>query len=150
MLNFTDEHIKDKELVMKMLKYEDSIIFSEKGKEIYSDDSFNHFTTLNAEYTIHRIVLNHFNFINNDEDVSNYRKIFKNYYKSPTEYDVDVINCVAYMRENKCVFYTEKDYIIGDTFEDVSILTTDKNEVNILDKINKEDNYTFIGSFSRS
>jgi hypothetical protein len=150
MFNFTEEHIKDKELVMKMLKYEDSIILGEKGKEIYSDDSYNHFTSLLAVYTIHRIVLNHFNFINNDEDVLNYRKIFLNYYKSPIDYDADVINCVAYMRENKCVFYTGKDYNIGDTFDDVSILTTEKNKVNILNKINKEDNYTFIGSFSKS
>jgi hypothetical protein len=133
-----------------MLKYEDSIIFGETGRKIYNDDSYNHFTTLDAVYTIHRIVLNHFNFINNDEDVLNYRKIFLNYYKSPTDYDADVINCVAYMRENKSVFYTGKDYNIGDTFEDVTILTTEKNKVNILDKINKEDNYTFIGSFSKS
>jgi hypothetical protein len=54
------------------------------------------------------------------------------------------------MRENKCVFYKGKDYNIGDNFDNVSVLSTNKDKVNILDKINKEDNYTLIGAFSNS
>jgi hypothetical protein len=80
----------------------------------------------------------------------NYRKIFSRYYKSPFDYDEDVINCVSYMRENKCVFYKGKDFNIGDIFDNVSVLTINKEKINILDKINKEDNYTLIGGFSNS
>jgi hypothetical protein len=148
--HFTDEHINNKELVKTMLTYEDTIIHGDIGKEIYADDSYEHFSTLEAMYTIHRIVLNFFNFKNTDDDILNYRKIFSRYYKSPNDYDEDVINCVTYMRENKCVFYKGKDYNIGDTFENIVVLTTNKDKVNILDKINKDDNYTFVGAFSNS
>jgi len=149
-IHFTEEHINNKKLVVQMLKYEDSIILGDEGKSIYQDETYDHFTTLEAKDTFNRIALNHFNFKTTDDDVINYRKIFLNYYRSPFDYDADVINSVAYMRENRCVFYKGRDYNINDTFEDVSILTTSKTSVNLLDKINKEDNFTFIGSFSTS
>ena len=94
--HFTDEHINNKELVKTMLSYEDTVIHGDIGKEIYADDSYEHFSTLEAMYTIHRIVLNSFNFKNTDDDIINYRKIFSRYYKSPFDYDEDVINCTHY------------------------------------------------------
>jgi oligoribonuclease NrnB/cAMP/cGMP phosphodiesterase (DHH superfamily) len=147
---FTTDNIKNKELVIQMLEYEDSIIKGDIGKSIYEDSSFEHFSSLEPMYVIHRIVLNNFNFQTDDDDIDNYRKIFAYYYKSPVDYDKDVINSVAYMRENKCVFYTNKDFNIHDTFENIEMYNLNKNKINLFDKINKEDNYTLIGAFSNS
>ena len=147
---FTIENVKDKQLVINMLQYEDSIIKGDIGKSIYEDTSFEHYSSLEPMYVIHRIVLNTFNFETCDDDIDNYRKIFAYYYKSPSEYDYDVINSVAYMKENKCVFYTNKDFNIHDTFENIDMYDLKKNKINLFDKINKEDNYTIIGAFSNS
>ena len=147
---FTKEHVANKILVITMLQYEDSIIKGDIGKSIYEDTSFEHFSSLEPMYVIHRIVLNNFNFETDEDDVNNYRKIFAHYYKSPTDYDEEVINSVAYMRENKCVFYTNKDFNIQDTFENIYLHDLNKNKVSLFDKINKEDNYTLIGAFSNS
>jgi hypothetical protein len=71
---FDIEKIKDKRLIIEMLKFEDTIIHSEIGESIYNDDSYEHFTTLEAMFCIHRYVLNHFGFSNKDEDVIYERK----------------------------------------------------------------------------
>jgi hypothetical protein len=149
--SFTEEHCMDRNLIIKMLKHEDEIIHGDVGKSIYANESYEHFSTLESMYVIHRIVLNTFGFKTTDTDVQNYRKIFSKYYKSPTDYDEEVLSSVTYMRENKCVYYKGKDYNIGDTFENVELYDTNgTTKVNITDMINKEDNYTFIGAFSNS
>jgi hypothetical protein len=101
---FTIDTIHNRSLILNMLKYEDSIIHSPIGKKIYNDDSYECFTTSNAMYTIHRIVLSDFNFSSLDSDVSNYKKIFSYYYKTPNDFDKEIIHSVTYMRENKCVY----------------------------------------------
>lgn len=149
--SFTEDHCMNRNLIIHMLKYEDEIIHGNVGKSIYANESYEHFTTLESMYVIHRIVLNAFGFKTTDADVQNYRKIFSKYYKSPTDYDEEVLSSVTYMRENKCVYYKGKDYNIGDTFENVQLYNTNGTiKVNIVDMINKEDNYTFIGAFSNS
>ena len=56
--------------------------------------------SLDVEKMINRIVLNYFGFDTSNESVENYRTIFRTYFKSPNDYDVEVINSVHYMREN--------------------------------------------------
>jgi hypothetical protein len=151
MNKFTEENIRNRKLILEMLKYEDSIILGEVGRSLYDDDSYEHFSSLDTMYAIHRMTLNTFGFKTTEEDVNNYRKIFSYYYKSPTEYDKEVLDSVAYMRENKCVYYKEKNFKVGDVYEDVSVYDlTGKNKVSIFDKINPEDKYTFIGAYSNS
>jgi hypothetical protein len=100
---------------------------------------------------MHRITLNAFGFKTNDEDIQNYRKIFKNYYNSPTDYDKEVIESVTYMRENKCIYYTGKNYDVGESYENVELYELNgKHKVNLFDKINPKDNYTIVGAFSNS
>jgi hypothetical protein len=148
---FTESDIKNRELVLKMLKYEDEIIHSDLGKSIYENESYEHFSSLETMYIMHRITLNAFGFKTNDDDIQNYRKIFKNYYNSPIDYDKEVIESVTYMRENKCIYYTGKNYNIDDVFENVELYDlTGKNKVNLFDKINLKDNYTIVGAFSNS
>lgn len=151
LINFTEEHIKDRNLIIKMLKYEDNIIHSDLGKSIYENDTYELFSSLETMYIIHRITLNNFNFKTSDTDVQNYRKIFSYYYKSPTNYDKEVLDSVTYMRENKCVYYVQQDFNVGDRFENVDVIEINgKTKTTIFDKINKNDNYTFVGAFSNS
>jgi hypothetical protein len=149
--NFTNEVILNRNLIIEMLKYEDKVIHSDLGKNIYNDNSYEHYTSHEAMYAIHRIVLSEFGFNTTDENVITYRKIFQSYYSSPLVYDKEVIESVSYMRENKCLYYTGKDYGIGDIFEDVRVYNIDgKENVSLFDRIKKEDKYTFVGAFSTS
>ena len=149
--NFTNEVILNRNLIIEMLKYEDKVIHSDLGKNIYNDNSYEHYTTHEAMFAIHRIVLSEFGFNTNENDVNTYRKIFQSYYSSPDVYDKEVMDSVSYMRENKCLYYVGKDYKIGDFFEDVKIYTIDgKENVSLFNIIKKEDKYTFVGAFSTS
>jgi hypothetical protein len=57
---------------------------------------------------------------------------------------------MLYMRENKCIYYKNPDYNIGDKFEDINIYDIYGKQINIYDKINKDSNYTLVGAFSNS
>ena len=59
---FTNEIITNRNLIIEMLKYEDLVIHGDIGKKIYNDNSYEHYTTHEAMYTIHRIVLSEFGF----------------------------------------------------------------------------------------
>jgi hypothetical protein len=148
---FTNEIITNRELIIEMLKYEDQVIHGDIGKKIYNDNSYEHYTTHEAMYAIHRIVLSEFGFRTNENDVKTYRKIFQTYYSSPQVYDKEVMESVSYMRENKCLYYTGKDFRIGDIFEDINLYDlSGKNKIMLFDKIQNDDKYTFIGAFSTS
>ncbi len=121
---FTLDHAKTKALVMQLLQFEDAYGKSHSALELYSSKlSKPH--TLAPIYAIHRHVLSKFGFNTSDESVENYRTIFLNFYKSPTDYDEDVINCVYYMRNNKCVFYTKPKPIVGDKLTDCELVGLD-------------------------
>lgn len=158
LIPFTAEHVKNRELIMKMLAHEDTIIHSDVATQIYRNPTYGGYQTLETVYITHRMTLTAFNFCNTDEDVKMYRTIFRNYYRSPTEYDKEVLDKVTYMRENKCVYYTGKDYNIGDTFHDVPVWditgTQQLSVVNILQNQRTTEGepylYTFIGAFSNS
>lgn len=150
LISFTEKHIKNKELIINMLKYEDSLILGDTGKKIFDSNVFEKYN-LETVYIFHRLTLNYFNFESDDDSVENYRKIFSYYYKNPKEYDKDVINSVAYMRENRCVFFTSEKLNVGDTYPDCQLFEIDgKTKVSIYDKINKDDEFTIIGAFSNS
>lgn len=147
---FTIEHLDNRQLIINMLKHEDSIIHGDIGKTIFEDPSYEHYSSLEGMHSIHRIVLHDFNFMNDDEAVQNYKKIFSKYYRSPTDFDAEVLQSVTYMRENKSVYYTKPDYNVGDTFKTLSVYDVSENIINLIDKINPQDRYTFIGGFSTS
>ena len=160
--SFTVDDVKNRELVITMLKYEDSIIHSsvimltphpsssscsssscsssscssstrDYGAEcgsvvelksmhpVYGDPLINTKSSLEPEYKIHRLVLDKFGFHTTTEDVEMYRTIFKHYYKSPTDYDAEVLRSVTYMRENKCVYYTSRELLVGDKIPNVKL-----------------------------
>lgn len=148
---FTIDHVHDKELVIKMLKYEDQYGKSDQVRDFYRTKLLQPRSTLNAIYATHRVVLDYFGFDTSDESVANYRKIFLTYYKSPTEYDNDVISSVYYMKNNKCVFYTKPMPRIGDKMTNVNLLNLDGTETTLFDVVhNMKYKHCFVGAFSNS
>lgn len=145
---FTKNNVEDKELVIKMLKYEDQISRDETiGQEIYRSVKKN---SLEAIYTIHRLVLLHFGFNSKDSSVLTYRTIFAHYYTSPEKYDKDVLSAVHYMRENKCVYNPckkpKKNELFDSTLK-VQCLTEAKTK-ELKATVEKDFEYAFFMAFS--
>jgi hypothetical protein len=149
---FTHEDVKNKELVIKMLKYEDLIMLGPVGAAFFSDNTFSHLTDLNTYFTIHRIVLADHGFQTNDSDVANYRSIFSHYYKTPFDYEKDVLSSVCYMRENKCVYYKTPEIKVDDSVPDVELFEVDGvSKSSLYTALSEIDaKYIFVGAFSNS
>lgn len=113
---FTIDDVRNRDMIIKMLSCEDDIIHG-SAQAMYKTDHYLPRQSLTIEHAIQRIVLDSFGFTTTDQDVSNYRKIFSNYYTSATEYDKEVLNSVTYMRENKLLYYDRPPVQIG---QDVS------------------------------
>jgi hypothetical protein len=149
---FTQTDVLNKNMVIEMLTYEEQLTKSEYGKELYSNTLNKPLISLNVEKTLNRLTLTQFGFNTSDESVENYRTIFKTYFKSPTNYDKDVIHSVHYMRENKCVYYTNPPLNIGDKIPNCSLYNLDgETKTTLHDIINKKNaKYTVIAAFSLS
>ncbi len=149
---FTFNDVNNKELVIQMLKYEEDITKGNHGQSLYCNTLNCPLITLNIEKALNRLTLTYFNFDTSDDSVENYRTIFKTYYRSPDDYDEDVLNSVHYMRENKCVYYKNKPLEIGDKIPDCPLYNLDGKTVTTLyDVINKNAaNYTMLAAFSLS
>lgn len=148
-VKFTDETLLDRDLIIKMLKYEDTLILGETGNHIYTDPTYEVSKSLFSERVIHRLVLAHFGFDTSDQSVLAYRKIFKTYYKTPTNYDAEVLQSVAYMRENRCVYYTEPEIKIGDQIPDCMLYTLSGDATTITESLGDFE-YAFVAGFSDS
>jgi len=122
-IDFADQQLSNRELVIRMLKWESEFMCSPEGQARYKTQGSGQFTSLDNEYAFNRRVLREFGFMTNDISVANYRRIFRTYFRTPTDYDHDVINSCHYMRNNRCVFYTTPEIQVGDTIPNVPILT---------------------------
>lgn len=151
LIPFTYEHVKNKELVIKMLTYEEEYGKSEIGQELYRTKLLNPYVSLEPIYVVHRVTLAKFGFDTSEESVKNYRKIFSYYYNSPTDYDNDVISASYYMRNNKLMFYTLPKPIIGDNMTNVKLLNLDGTNTTLFEELDKHQYKTcFVGAFSTS
>ena len=110
---FTGQHVKDRDLVIKMLEFETEYAKSEKGQMMYKNPLIFPGTSLTVEYAFNRVTLAEFGFETDDGSVDNYRTIFRTYFKSPTDYDKKVIDASYYMKNNKCVFYEKEPMLLG-------------------------------------
>ena len=132
---FGDMELQDRDLVIRMLTWESEYMCSPEGQARYKAAGSGQFTSLDNEYAFNRMVLREFGFSTSDASVANYRRIFQTYYRSPTEYDREVINASHYMRNNRCVFYTSPELNIGDTIPNVPLLTPDSTETTLYEAI---------------
>lgn len=149
---FTINDIHNKKLVIQMLKFEEHFTKSKEGQALYANKLNRPLVSLDIEHSINRIVLDHFDFDTSDKSVENYRTIFKTYFKSPDDYDKEVINSVHYMRENKCVFYKNPIIEIGQKIPNCELTELDgQKKTTLYDAIKKEaGEYTVFAAFSLS
>ncbi len=149
--SFSLDDVKNKNLIIDMLKFEDTLIHGEIGQKIYGNFLYKPHVSLFPEYHIHRLVLSNFGFTTFEEDVKNYRSIFRYYYRNPDDYDKEVISSVTYMRENKCIYYKQPVLNIGDHLPNCRIYELDGHtETSLYNKLGTDFRYMFIGGFSNS
>ena len=147
---FTQKDVKNKELIIKLLTFETNFAKSKEGQSFYRNSSYRPRISLDVEKTFNRITLDHFGYDTSDESVENYRTIFKTYFKSPDNYDKDVIGASYYMINNKCVFYTKPHLKKGETIPNCNLLSGD-HTTTLHDEINKlGGRYTVFAAFSLS
>lgn len=146
---FDINDINDKDLIIKMLKYEDNFSKSNEGQLFYKNSMYRPYISMDIILIINRIVLLKFEFDTCDISVENYRSIFKTYFESPDKYDKDVIQAVHYMRENKCIYYKNPLINIGEKIPNCELINLDGSTTTLYDEIKKEDgDYTVFASFS--
>lgn len=149
--SFTNDDVDNKDLVIKMLQFEEQFTKSDRGQALYKNKLNRPFISLTVEKTINRIVLAQFGYNTTDDDVETYRTIFRTYFRSPDDYDEDVINSVHYMRENRCVFYKATPLQIGEQVPDSTLYHLNgKNKTSLYNIIDKKSRYTVIAAFSLS
>ena len=154
--NFTIDDIKNKELILKMLKFEDELYMSNKGQEIMINHGNNITNNLGSK-AIQRLTLNNFGYLSDDDNLLIYRKIFSNYYNSPTDYDEDILKSVYYMRENRLLYYKEKTIIVGDKIPNINLylldgktLTDIYSNLNLNSNSNSNSKFSLVAAFSMS
>lgn len=151
LIPFTTAHVADKQLVIKMLQFETAYAKSDAGRELYATTLNKPLISLNVEKTLNRITLSEFGFDTTDESVETFRTIFKTYYKSPTDFDVDVINASYYMKGNKLMYYQMPELALGQKIPDCDLLCLDETVRTLFSAIAKMSaKYTVIAAFSLS
>ena len=134
-----------------MLRWEDSYGQGPEGQSVYQSEINQPRTSLEPEYILARIVLSQFGFDTSLESIANYRKIFKHYYRSATDYDHEVINSVYYMRNNRLMFYTTTMPQIGDKLPESQLYTLySDTPAKLSDLIATDSQYTVFAAFSTS
>lgn len=150
---FTQDNVLDKELIIRMLRREEEIVRSTEGQNRYRNPENKPFRSLTNEYAINRMVLAEFDFDPSTQSVKSYRNIFRTYYRSPTDYDEEVLNSVHYMRNNRCVYYTSPVISIGQDLPNADLFCIDgqtpKTLHDIID-ISKPFRYFIVAGFSLS
>lgn len=126
---FTQKHLKDRNLIISMLKAEEILWKSDIGQDLHRTEAEINVNFPQcerkklkldmAQYEIQRRILLDFGFSPDKESTDNYREIFRTYYRSPTDYDKEVLDSVHYMRHNRCVYYTAPIINVGDNIKDV-------------------------------
>jgi hypothetical protein len=120
LVEFTLDHLLDRNLVIQLLKREDELFQSQDGQNIYKSmpDAL---SSSEPQLVIQRKVLIEFGFISSKYSIQNYHRILEHYYKGPTDYDKDVMNAVAHFRENKILYYQKPLLVKGDDIPDVPL-----------------------------
>jgi len=149
---FQQTDVFNRDLILKMLKYEDELYLSSYGQKIIGDPGMNNIFTLENSKTIQRLTLEHFNFSSCNESLSNYRTIFHHYWNSASDYDKDVLSSVYYLRENRCLYYTSPDLLPGDIAPDSELYELDGITKTSVHQLLKEQptKQTIIAAFSTS
>ena len=151
LISFEEIHIADKDLILRMLRYEDALFLSKAGQTFLHEYGMN-ITSLEGCKSIQRMTLNNFGFQSMESDLKRYRTIFHHYYKSSADYDSDILNAVFYMRENKCLYYKTAPIELGVQMPNTNVYGLDGMTSYDLHQWIRSKNYsnTFVAAFSLS
>jgi len=147
--NFTLKHIKDRDLILNMLRYENDYYMSSAGQEIIRDPATDSLYDLIGPKIIQRKTLQHFGFNGDDDDLDKYRQIFQHYYFSPSDFDKEVLAAVYYFKYNRLLYYTTEKPVKDDNIPDVELLTLQGKPCRLYEHLTGSDNY-IIAAFSLS
>lgn len=139
---FQIEDLRNRDLILKMLKYEDELYLGEYGQNCFRS-KYNE--RLHPHYHIQRKVLNDFNFTTTDESLKLYREIYHTY---PD--DKEIHDSVVYLRENRCLKYTAPKININDIFPNTVVYGLDGKTEYDLYSIMKPYEKVVVGAFSTS
>lgn len=151
LISFEEIHIADKKLILEMLKFENDLFLSKSGQQFLNEYG-NNITSLEGSKSIQRRTLKNFGFKSTDDDLKKYRTIFHHYYKSPYDYDTQILNSVYYMRENRCLYYKTKPLEINQIIPNLVVYGLDGLTQYDLHQLIKSKNYskTILAAFSLS
>lgn len=148
---FTKEDLHNRDLVLTMLKAEDELFMSDLGQEHLRRHGGIY--TIESNKVMQREILKQHGFLTDDDSLSNYRSVIHVYYRSPTDYDKEVMNSVVYLRENHLLYYPTVKPQPGQDYIDVELLTLDGQSKVKLSELMKEDkgkNNLLVAAFSVS
>jgi len=151
LISFDETHISNRNLILKMLKYEDELFLSKQGQTFLHEYGMNT-TSLEGSKSIQRMTLNNFGFESTEQDLKKYRTIFDHYYVNSLNYDEHVLNSVYYMRENKCLYYKSKPIELGIQIPNLNVYGLDGTTQYNLHQLIRLKNYskTILAAFSLS
>lgn len=151
LISFEETHIKDRYLILRMLKYEDKLFLSNQGQKFLQEYGENT-TSLEGSKSIQRMTLNNFGFESTEQDLKKYRTIFHYYYVNSLNYDTEILNSVYYMRENKCLYYKSKPIELGIQIPNINVYGLDGTTQYDLHQLIRSKNYskTILAAFSLS
>ena len=151
LISFEETHIKDRDLILRMLKYEDKLFLSNQGQKFLQEYGENT-TSLEGSKSIQRMTLNNFGFESTEQDLKKYRTIFHHYYVNSLNYDTEILNSVYYMRENKCLYYKSKPIELGIQIPNTNVYGLDGTTQYDLHQLIRSKNYskTILAAFSLS
>lgn len=132
---FTPADVADRALVIAMLEHEERLATGPEGQDRYRNPMNDPDRTLTVEKGFHRDTLAAFGYATDDGSVATYRTIFRTYFRGPDDYDAGVIGASYYMRNNRCVFYTEPELAVGEVIPDVPLLTLDGDRTALHDHL---------------
>lgn len=130
---FREEQLKNRKLVLGMLRAEDKLYMSDLGQEHIN--SHGGIYSLESGKIIQRAILKRFGYQYDDESLKNYRSVIHHYYKSPHDYDKEVMSSVVYLRENRLLYYKTPLPCVGDIYKDVPLTDLKGNVINLSDII---------------
>lgn len=148
LIPFTQQHLKDRKLMLSLLKQEDDLFLSDLGQ--------NHMTLHGGLYSLEnnkalqRKVLLDNGFQTDDTSLKNYRSVIHHYYHSATDYDKEIMNSVVYLRENRLLYYTTPKPQAGDHLIDLDVLDLTGNHKVTLSSLISQKPYTILAAFSTS
>ena len=149
---FGPSDLEDRELVLRMLRHEDAIHYSELGQDIHRNPYNGSLVSLAPRRIVERMVLTHFGFTTDEESLTLYTQIFRHYCDAGKGLDEEIMNSVYYLRHNLCLRFRSPELKVGDRLPNCTTLLDLQGNPSSADlhTLVKAHGHTMICAFSSS